>query len=302
MLKNVTPIIDKKNTQKDNEKFPQKVDDYTMSTTQAEINIGHPVIRYKIAAMKNQCSNGQKPLPARRRGLGFTLIELLVVIAIIAILAAMLLPALASAKERAKRASCMSNVRQISLGVIMYAGDSSEKYPNDGNDFVYQTGAEFRDAMVSNYKIPRATYYCPSNPEWNVDWIWDLVAGTTTNCAMGYCYMAGNPNYDANTTWFRPLPGGDNIARHLPALPRRTTDKPYFNLLWTDMVVKYQGLTWKDQSTGLRRANHFSKDAPQGSNEGYTDGHCEWVSFSKFSNPRMDFNSSQVYFYGNQPN
>ncbi|HTY88379.1 MAG TPA: prepilin-type N-terminal cleavage/methylation domain-containing protein [Candidatus Acidoferrum sp.] len=70
----------------------------------------------------------------RRTLRGFTLIELLVVIAIIAIIAALLLPALASAKRRAKRLQCVNNMHQIGIGSSVYANDFADWYPPWGGD------------------------------------------------------------------------------------------------------------------------------------------------------------------------
>ncbi len=105
------------------------------------------------------------------RARGFTLIELLVVIAIIAILAAILFPVFATAREKARQTSCLSNLKQTALAVLMYTQDYDENYPK--SEFVDQNNWGAWPAnhylwssvlCVQPYMKNRDIFRCPNDP------------------------------------------------------------------------------------------------------------------------------------------
>jgi prepilin-type N-terminal cleavage/methylation domain-containing protein len=100
---------------------------------------------------------------------GFTLIELLVVIAIIAILAAILFPVFAKVREKARQISCVSNMKQLSLGVIQYVSDYDQMYPADppittGNGTTSNPQYCGWAGRIYPYIKSTAVYKCPDDP------------------------------------------------------------------------------------------------------------------------------------------
>ncbi len=95
-----------------------------------------------------------------KRSKGFTLIELLVVIAIIAILAAILFPVFQKVRENARRTACLSNLKQIGLGIVQYNQDFDEKEPNGNNQYGSATGWA---GCIYSYVQSVGVFQCPDD-------------------------------------------------------------------------------------------------------------------------------------------
>ncbi|HEY3397969.1 MAG TPA: prepilin-type N-terminal cleavage/methylation domain-containing protein [Armatimonadota bacterium] len=202
---------------------------------------------------------------------GFTLIELLVVIAIIAILAAILFPVFARARAKAQQANCLSNVKQLALGILMYASDNDNCLPPGHSQFImagWDTALNWHawDECIYPYVKNAQIYLCPSDPTAAGAW-----SGTAWT-AGGSCNYNGFPSsyaYNCNIQG-RNASGASQFGEG--RMPQDYYAYPAERMLISDAAVGSGVIYWAGSETYINNTHNG------GANMGYVDGHAKWMA------------------------
>lgn len=221
---------------------------------------------------------------------GFTLIELLVVIAIIALLAAILFPVFARARENARRTSCQSNLKQISLGFLMYTQDYDGRmpyYPYDADESPGVMGKVF--PYVKNEQLfvcPSSRLTPPASPgmkhyfasTYGLPAVYDV---------MGYTAALTNLAFGGSTVVIMdsiPEPAITCLVAETAFLPPNTSKVGFDRFSALDLSSSsFNGITVLDR--------HF-----EGSNFAYMDGHVKWLKESAVRVPHAQNKSIRFYW------
>ncbi len=215
---------------------------------------------------------------------GFTLIELLVVIAIIAILAAILFPVFARAREKARQTSCLSNVKELALGTLMYAQDYDEMYPAWDRDLVeFVTSPAYPGRAIMPYVKNLGIYTCPSGgdpPSGMTD------DPATWNTYHGFHYPGPSRSYAWTDYIFSGLPGTKMARIQYPAGTIMLGDAAHMwggagAFIFANSCCDGQGTTGAPLdgllSDGTPTPDDYSRHNG-GENYGFLDGHAKWLS------------------------
>ncbi len=208
---------------------------------------------------------------------GFTLIELLVVIAIIAILAAILFPVFARAREKARQASCQSNLKQWMLGALMYAQDYDERFPKHGTNCITGAGAAGPDPCQWNKIQPYV-----KNTQ-----IWDCPSA------------AGQPN--SRYGWNIGLPN-NGIGQALGEFTQ-----PSVTVLMGDTLYPGPFLNWQGggppgscptgQPVSITNRGCIAARHNDGANFGFVDGHVKWYSYNAMVSASGNGSNGTIRWY-----